>query len=282
MEPNFAYASNPVTLTSFEKDDVSNGDNIDYCCLICHAIPRRPANLKCCGKIYCLECLQKLMTTSTKCPICRTSIKTTDVVSNPYILEKVNGLSIKCTNNECKKIVTIGLDGRNIISHLLLCDYTKGKCSGCQLLFSNKKYKEHLIENRCPDVMITCKICTKSYSHNNKDSHKNSEEHLHNLEKKYEALQRENGELQEEYEGVERENKNLVEQNKTLSVDSKRIKESEIKYQKDYVRYKDKYEGLRIKYNELVTKCKQKWEEKDNHIITLMTRIKCLKRYIKI
>ncbi|AYV80504.1 MAG: TNF receptor-associated factor 5-like [Harvfovirus sp.] len=178
-----------INLIHYEKDDIINGDNIDYDCLICHQLPRKPANLKCCGKIYCYECLEKLLIGSPRCPICRKTQRITDIVLNPYILEKINGLTIKCPNQRCKELMVIGVDGRNVKAHLDKCSYTQCECSGCSKIFNKKTYIDHLTaDNKCPYRFIICVPCDKYIQHHKKQIHDESPEHRIILQQKYHML----------------------------------------------------------------------------------------------
>ena len=125
----------------------------EYKCKQCGLIPSpETANeIKCCGILYCDECLQKLISTKDEkmeCPIC----KSNDILhrkikdGNKIFYKVLKNLNIKCPYKcEWKGIWS------DLENHLNECKYgvryCKYKSIGCEFYDENKKVIEHELNN---------------------------------------------------------------------------------------------------------------------------------------
>ena len=156
-------------------------------CSICTKVMRDPHLMACCGKEFCISCLQSWFNqqTTDQCPHCRATKQNHDVL---HILDKgvkseIESQMILCTNYK-EGCVWVG-ELRNLEPHLGQCDYVKIDCpKGCKtsqgILTSllRKDLTVHL-SDLCELREKQCQHCgrigtVKSYS-----SHENICEVLH-------------------------------------------------------------------------------------------------------
>ena len=96
---------------SIDIEEMSNPE--DKLCIICYQAPLHARVSKCCGRILCLECINKLE--KSPCPMCRSS-KPRYNIPNIYIRAEIGELKTNCPYN-------CGEEGKvsNIESHMKIC-----------------------------------------------------------------------------------------------------------------------------------------------------------------
>ena len=134
-------------------------------CSICTKVMRDPHLMACCGKEFCISCLQSWFNqqNTEECPHCRATIQNYNVL---HILDKgvkseIEDQIILCTkyNEGCEWVGEL----RNQASHTLLCDYVKIRCpNGCEecltTLLLRKDVSIHL-KNHCELREKRCQHC---------------------------------------------------------------------------------------------------------------------------
>ena len=134
-------------------------------CSICTKVMRDPHLMACCGKEFCISCLQSWFNqqNTEECPHCRATKRDYNVL---HILDKgvkseIESQFILCTNYKegCEWVGEL----RNQASHTLQCDFVKTHCpNGCDgsltTLLLRKDVSIHL-KNHCELREKRCQHC---------------------------------------------------------------------------------------------------------------------------
>ena len=146
----------------------------DLICQICQLPARDPQQTTCCGKVYCMSCINRLLPSShpyspfhhpsyslslslrssSNCPNCRSNIQYfPDKASERRIKE----LKVKCDNhkNGCKWEQELA----QMEEHLSKCGYAKVDCeNNCKQFLLRNNLRNHL-KNQCPMREYQCPKC---------------------------------------------------------------------------------------------------------------------------
>ena len=165
---------------------------IDNICGLCYHVPLFPRATMCCGRVSCQMCIT-LQASGKKitCPYCKEIIKTEKIIEAPVTVRELASEKIKCLNNTvgCTYTGQLGKNGNTLLIHYKNCEYNLIICLGCQVEFVKCKYDEHLTkEKTCPDPLMNCLICNKTHKRSISNEHNKSDEHNHNLHKRYYEL----------------------------------------------------------------------------------------------
>ena len=123
-------------------------------CPICHDIPRKPNQTKCCGQIFCETCIEPVQAQTKPCPMCKHTGFTT--FHDKKLQRALNQLQVRCTFQErgCTWTGELGkLDSHLNCNDLSsACEYAdihcKFSCIGCMALMPRKDMIAHMEEEQ--------------------------------------------------------------------------------------------------------------------------------------
>ncbi|AYV80542.1 MAG: TRAF-type zinc finger protein [Harvfovirus sp.] len=161
-----------VTATSVSVSLFAEVVPKDYLCGICHRVPLKPVNPKCCGQISCKECIEFKVNANKICPYCKEACEMRKVPSSPFVATKLSGLEIDCPNSkmaislsgdakkaQCKKM-NFGKEGMRLTEHMDVCPFVLIKCPDCDVFMIRLHFLMHRPEKGpCPHMPVTCSIC---------------------------------------------------------------------------------------------------------------------------
>ena len=139
----------------------------DFNCPICKLVQKEPHQATCCGKIYCLSCLDELKRhglSRFKCPNCRSSLEK-GYFKDTNTERKIRHLEVYCTNRE-RQCAWMG-QLQMITEHLSTCPKEVIECTKkCGQLVQRESLGEHLRE-ACPRRRYRCPHCNRrgEYGH---------------------------------------------------------------------------------------------------------------------
>lgn len=138
-------------------------------CPICKDITKVPHQTDCCGKNFCLACIQKAKKERGECPTCNQ--RNYNTLPDKGLQIALQKLQIYCPNvNEgCKWIGEL----KQIESHLNCqsseskqlegCLYVQIQCIYCSNMFQRSKMRLHK-DSQCPKRPFTCQFCRNYHS----------------------------------------------------------------------------------------------------------------------
>ena len=168
-------ASNRSTLEECEFD-IIGGFNYefvdgplpdDFNCPICKFVQREPYQATCCGKIYCISCLDKLKRCGSshfKCPNCRNSLEKS-YFKDTNMGRKIRHLEVYCINKERECTWTGQL--QSVTEHISTCPKEIVDCpKKCGQQVQRESLGGHLQEV-CPRRRYRCPHCHRrgEYAH---------------------------------------------------------------------------------------------------------------------
>ena len=153
-------------------------------CAVCHELAHDPVQANCCGKIYCLRCIERWKTRSNSCPTCR-STKQSDppfsTFSDKRAYQDIQSLFVYCPNMcdkkmelyevedhlasdsgcplhvvDCSNKCRDGVCRSYITEHLTsTCRLRKVKCIFCPLESTYEDvWEKHIV--KCPNYPLDC------------------------------------------------------------------------------------------------------------------------------
>ena len=141
------------------KHDFVDAVRDDLICQVCQLPARNPQQTTCCGKVYCMSCINRLQ--SNSCPNCRKGL--TDGNGNKHYFpdkaseRRIKELKVKCDNkrNGCKWRKELA----QLEEHLSKCGYAYVRCkNNCKKLVLRHNLNIHL-QNQCPMRECLCPKC---------------------------------------------------------------------------------------------------------------------------
>ena len=131
----------------------------DHICQVCQLPARDPQQTTCCGKVYCVSCINRLQ--SSNCPNCRKSLTERNRIKK-YFPDKasdrrIKELKVKCDNhkNGCKWEQELA----QLEEHLPECGYAEVDCeNNCKQFVLRHNLRNHL-QNQCPTREYQCPKC---------------------------------------------------------------------------------------------------------------------------
>ncbi|CAD8051834.1 unnamed protein product [Paramecium sonneborni] len=136
-------------------------ENIDehLLCGICHLLVCNPKECESCQQLFCLECIQDWMKRKKTCPYRCSENEIKLKEPHRYVKNTISHLNIKCSNEDCDKIIELG----QIDHHVKECLYTTQNCQneGCGEKIKNFKLEEH--RQKCQFRKVICDQCLISY-----------------------------------------------------------------------------------------------------------------------
>jgi NACalpha-BTF3-like transcription factor len=168
----------------------------DYLCPICQGLLQN-AVVDCCGHAYCVECFQRNLEMSNKCPKSNLVLNSRMYVPNlnlqniikemqVYCTMKIKGcewedkldklkthveedclfVRIRCKNSGCTKFELASA----MKEHEEICSYGVIKCLECALAFLRKDFQHH--QTTCPEKVVQCVYeCGKEYKRRDQQHH---------------------------------------------------------------------------------------------------------------
>ena len=168
-------------------------------CRICHGVLMNPLECNFCENCFCMNCLQKWLQESGKCPFKCDGEPDFKMKPHKIIRNMLSKLKLKCRNQEngCNLIIdyeklevheevdcqfemyecpevefgcTAKMKRSEIEKHLREnCDYAKIECMYCQKLHLKKNIRQHL--TTCESAMQTCPHCKGQFLKKNYNIH---------------------------------------------------------------------------------------------------------------
>ena len=148
----------------------------DECtCPICTLVQRDPQQVTCCGKIYCLSCLDILKGATEKfdCPSCRSSLgkEGANFFPDKNTNSKIIHLRIQCVNKG-RGCQWVGLLKELQSKHIPDCPHELVKCtnkkngtSRCGKKVERRELKTHMAK-KCGWRIVSCSHCKEKGAHN--------------------------------------------------------------------------------------------------------------------
>lgn len=128
-------------------------------CSVCLHVLREPYIVSCCGYRFCRGCIEKVLKTTRRCPLCTKGFST---LPDKHLERVLNDKNVYCVNKSsgCKwKGKLIGLE-----EHVGKCTWQKVSCPYCKETFTKYNYtKFHKDTCSLWEVQCTyCKNCSAS------------------------------------------------------------------------------------------------------------------------
>eukprot|EP00158_Paraphelidium_tribonemae_P004718 Partr_v1_DN26929_c0_g1_i2_m7196 putative WD domain, G-beta repeat len=115
-------------------------------CPVCLKIYEQPMMINTCGHTFCLSCISQTMDLDSKCPLCRTVTRKSDLKTNLTVQSVICELRVYCVNKEagCSHISAVdALD-----QHVSICIYRTVQCPylpfGCNYTCAKVHMESHL------------------------------------------------------------------------------------------------------------------------------------------
>ena len=135
-------------------------------CPVCLELLREPHQAECCGKNFCIKCIEKMNSENvhTSCPCCKS--ETFNHFYNKGLQQSLNQIKILCSNHKhgCQWVGEIRSLNRHLnlrpalLEQLTGCNFAEIKCRYCHKLFLRSNISEHQ-DRECPKRPYECKIC---------------------------------------------------------------------------------------------------------------------------
>ncbi|CAH1277257.1 TRAF4 [Branchiostoma lanceolatum] len=126
-------------------------------CSICMNVLLDPVfGNHCNTHVYCKLCIQRALTGTAKCPLCRADMTINDVGIDYSACRKVNKLVALCLNGGDTKCDWRGPYG-NLKHHQGSCLFKEINCEHCGLCLERRQHLPHLGE--CPKMEQPCMTC---------------------------------------------------------------------------------------------------------------------------
>ena len=139
---------------------VKKPEEIQADCPICHLVLREPAQMRCCGSVFCMACIMKELCHRNFCPMCQTPNPSTPF-PDKRIKQSLSGFRVHCIHsaNEGE-----GGDGRG---------------RGCDWIGQLGELERHLNKNPPADTQmngclfaeINCKFCGNQFQRSLTEDH---------------------------------------------------------------------------------------------------------------
>ena len=121
-------------------------------CAVCHALAHDPVQAKCCGKIYCSQCIATWKTRSNSCPTCRSTERSDppfNVSEDKNARQQIISLFVYCPKwkEGCDKKMELSEVESHFTSNncfLFQCVECEYKRFGCAIVLPRKDMAEHL------------------------------------------------------------------------------------------------------------------------------------------
>ena len=121
-------------------------------CAVCQALAHDPVQASCCGKIYCVQCIERWKTRSNSCPTCRSTEQSDpplNVFRDKNAHQSITSLIVycPCRKEGCGKTVELSEVEKHLVSDSCFlfqrveCEY---KWFGCAVVLPRKDVAEHL------------------------------------------------------------------------------------------------------------------------------------------
>ena len=132
-------------------------------CSVCLHILRDPLMVDCCGYRFCKQCLEPLLSSSKKCPLCNCKISV--AICDKLLQRVLKQREVYCTNKEkgCNWSGELStLDNHlNLIAEVSTrlegCSLQSLKCTYCDKFFFRNEVEKH--ELNCPERPVSCDFC---------------------------------------------------------------------------------------------------------------------------
>ena len=214
-------------------------------CAVCHALAHDPVQAKCCGKIYCSQCIATWKTKSDSCPTCRRTEQSDppfNVSEDKNARQQIISLFVYCPKwkEGCDKKMELSEVKSHFTSNNCFlfqhmeCEY---KRFGCAIVLPRKDMSEHLKTSVEAHLQMT-KRRVEEQEVRLQDEHQLLEVQLRKME---EMAKKHETRLKDVEERAERERQKLKE---AIARNVEQMKERAKKHE---TRFKDMEERQRLK-----------------------------------
>jgi hypothetical protein len=134
-------------------------------CSICMNIIKDAHEHKC-GTLFCKLCINPILYSTNKCPICRENLSG-NIHPSAKADRYISNVKVICYHADCKKELRIG----DLSKHLTTeCKYEKYDCKECttSVLYIEKKQHDQDI---CMGRIVTCALCNNKHKLNLTEKH---------------------------------------------------------------------------------------------------------------
>ena len=136
---------------------VSNNDLDEFTCGICQNIFVSPLEARCCGQIFCKDCIEEWFRERNTCPSDRRTLDIKDMRSpSRVVLNLMNNMRVKCNYNAngCNTITTM----EELHQHLMYCKQNLNSlCETCGLRGGGRA-DHNCIENMKKEILTLNEI----------------------------------------------------------------------------------------------------------------------------
>lgn len=157
------YSASELSQGGYRYDWVETPPS-EYVCGHCLHVAKDPQQLRCCGLIYCKNCL---VHNDIKCSGCDTTVRT-NYLPDKRINLAIAKLRAYCTNR-CLCCDWIGAVG-DMKAHRNSCPFSQALCdNGCGQMIARKDAEAHA-QKFCPKRQVTCQYCKAIVRHDSMES----------------------------------------------------------------------------------------------------------------
>ena len=146
----------------YDYEFVGGPPSDEYTCLFCTLVAREAQQARCCGKIFCKQCLEKSTRVKSNCPNCCKVLKG-KYCPDKRAIDNINHLKVYCKNKRdgCMWIGELHL-AKN---HHDSCPYGQVQCPNqCNETVRSMDLPQHL-ETQCPNREVKCRHCKQIGKH---------------------------------------------------------------------------------------------------------------------
>ena len=152
-------------------------EEIQTDCLICLLVLREPAQMECCGKVYCITCIREELRHRNMCPTCGPEVPNPIYFRDKRIKQSLSGFRIHCIHfakqgegeverggGGCDWVGQLGDLERHLNKNppedtqMNGCLFVEIKCKFCGNQFQRSLIEDHQ-SNHCPERPYLCPFC---------------------------------------------------------------------------------------------------------------------------